>query len=189
MTPMLGILASSGLKTTSSYESIATVTVGSGGSSSISFSSIPSTYKHLQIRGISRISAAGNVWSNNMRFNSDSGSNYSLHYIYGSGSGTPSAGNSTSQTSLYAGGGSATGTTAPTGDFAAFICDILDYQNTNKYKTVRSLSGEDSNGAGYMYFDSGLWMNSTTAISSITISAATASFVEFSQFALYGIRG
>lgn len=32
------------------YDSIATTTVGAGGAASITFSSIPSTYQHLQIR-------------------------------------------------------------------------------------------------------------------------------------------
>ena len=68
---------------TNSYESIATVTVGAGGSSSISFSSIPSTYKHLQIRSINLSSSTDNNIL--MRFNSDSGANYSRHYVYGDG--------------------------------------------------------------------------------------------------------
>ncbi len=82
---ILGIYASSVLKVTNSYESIATVSVGSGGSSSIDFSSIPSTYKHLQVRGIIRTSAGTNNWGLRIRTNSDSGSSYTHHNLRGDG--------------------------------------------------------------------------------------------------------
>ena len=57
------------LQSTNSYESIQTVTVGSGGQSTISFTSIPSTYKHLQIRMLARATGASTVGL--IRFNSD----------------------------------------------------------------------------------------------------------------------
>lgn len=88
----LGILASqiSGhLASPTSYESIATVTVGAGGSSSISFSSIPSTYKHLQLRGIVRTTDTSAAASDGnyigIRFNGDTGANYVAHNLYGNG--------------------------------------------------------------------------------------------------------
>jgi hypothetical protein len=54
--PILGIIASAitGNLVTTSYESIATVTVGGGGAATVAFTSIPATYTHLQIRGIGR---------------------------------------------------------------------------------------------------------------------------------------
>jgi hypothetical protein len=52
--PILGIIASSKLTVSNSYESIATTTVGSGGSATVTFSSIPATYKHLQVRTLIR---------------------------------------------------------------------------------------------------------------------------------------
>ena len=69
------------------YESISTVTVGAGGTSSISFSSIPSTYKHLQIRFIGTCTVSGEYsQAVYMRVNSDTGSNYSRHSLGGNGS-------------------------------------------------------------------------------------------------------
>jgi hypothetical protein len=173
---ILGSFSSGVAASTNSYESIATVTVGSGGAANIEFTSIPSTYTHLQIRGIGLITSAGGF---TVQFNSDTGSNYSWHQLYGEGSIAQSNSGAT-QTFMYMayGGGSAT---APN----ALVTDILDYANTNKYKTLRSLSGNDLNGSGGIQFWSGNW-RSTSAITSIKV---TASFNQYSQLALYGIKG
>lgn len=181
---------------TNSYESIATVTVGAGGSSSITFSSIPSTYKHLQIRSISRISSANyGPGENSAQFNTDTTySNYYLHGLYANGATVYTearTGNSNQKGVLcgYNVGGSASAEWMGTG-----VCDILDYANTNKYKTVRSLAGADLNGtpggtSGYINFYSGLWM-STAAINQIVITAfGSQPFTQNSHFALYGIKG
>jgi hypothetical protein len=164
-----------------SYESIATTTVGSGGSSSVDFTSIPSTYTHLQIRFINLQDSAQNVW---LRFNSDSANNYDWHELFGDGSGAFS-GSLTSQNHIKIG---YVGTTT-TSYAGASITDILDYTNTNKNTTVRSLSGSDINGSGgYLLFRSGLWRN-TNAITSITILPASGNFKQYSSFALYGVKG
>jgi len=165
---------------TSSYESIATVTVGAGGSSTITFSSIPSTYTHLQIRGIAR--TATNV-SLGLRFNSDTASNYSRHYLNGNGA-SAGAGGGASSTSAYA-GTTATATSA----FGANVIDVLDYKDTNKYKTIRALSGGDNNGSGFVQFMSGSWRN-TNAVSNIDIFQVDGDTItQYSSFALYGIKG
>ena len=163
----------------SSYESIATVLVGAGGSTAIQFNSIPSTYKHLQIRAMSPSGGYANI-----RFNGDTtAANYRYHYINGTGSGTPSAGTGASNAYLPAAGGwSSSGP-------MALVADILDYQNTNKYKTVRALDGFEPNAAGgEINFYSDLWM-STSAITSIELSRSGVTFGQYSSFALYGIKG
>lgn len=186
--PILGIIASqiSGHLNTNSYESIATVTVGAGGSSSISFSSIPSTYKHLQVRGIARTSRASTQDALGMQFNSDTGSNYSRHQLNGDGtSATADAGTSTTSMQINR----FTASSATANNFGVLVADILDYSNTNKYKTVRTLGGYDDNGSGFITLNSGLWM-STSAVSTITlISINAANFAQYSSFALYGIKG
>jgi hypothetical protein len=189
ITPILGILASSisGSKiATGSYESIATVTVGAGGSSSISFSSIPSTYSHLQIRGISRstFSNAGGDYLA-LTFNSDTGANYAQHQIGGNGTSVGAAAY-TSQNSGYIQRGTAALNLSNT--FGAFIFDVLDYTNTNKYKTVRNLGGYEDNTNGTIYLASDLWM-STSAITSLSLAPSTGNFSQYSHFALYGIKG
>jgi len=172
---------------TSDYESIQTVTVGSGGSSSISFTSIPSTYKHLQIRLLGRIDRTGESSDFfTVRFNGDTASNYSWHALEGSGAANYSE--SGASTNLPRNGDIAA-TTAGTGIFGAGVVDILEYANTNIYKTVRSLAGNDRNGSGWIWFGSSNW-RSTAAITSINILPTIGtSFQEYSSFALYGIKG
>ena len=71
--------------------------------------------------------------------------------------------------------------------FAANVLDILDYANTNKYKTVKLLAGADQNGSGALGLYSGSW-RSTSAITSITITPSS-SIAQYSTFELFGIRG
>jgi hypothetical protein len=192
MSPILGTLASqfSG-KSFSSFESIQTATVGAGGASNIEFTSIPATYTHLQIRGIAQETRATyGISDGNMQFNSDTGTNYSRHNIQGTGSAVVANGDANLTFITLADGmwGTSTG-----GSFGVSIVDILDYANTNKYKTVRVLSGVDFNGTlagygGYVGILSGNWRN-TNAITSIKINAQTGNFTQYSSFALYGIKG
>lgn len=177
--PILGILASSGAVAGGSYESIATTVLGSGGSSSFDFTSIPSTYKHLQLRIICKSSGGSQVY---LRFNSDTGSNYTEHDLIGNGSSATAYGGANISIAPQ-------GQTATTSNtFGAYIIDILDYGSTSKYKTVRGLNGADMNGSGTIGLFSNLW-RSTSAISTITISSDSGkTFDQYSHFALYGIK-
>jgi len=162
-----------------SYESIATVSVGSGGASSVEFTSIPSTYTHLQIRGFMKLSTADNLI---LRMNSDTGTNYSWHYLFGSGS-AASVGAGTSDTSIIS-----TYDPNVANTYAAIVFDILDYANTNKNKTTRLLTGIDTNGGGNVAFYSGLW-RSTSAITSLTFRTfGSYNISQYSHFALYGVN-
>jgi hypothetical protein len=180
VSPILGIVASQNYQriTTTGFVSIATTTVGSGGTSSITFSGIPSVYKHLQIRGITS-SLDADV---NLRFNGDTGSNYSEHYIYGDGTTRAAGGGSnlTTVATFYAGNDAVNAVNMGPGIF-----DILDYANTNKYKTMRGLTGPADR--GLIVFRSSSW-RSTSAITSITLTS-TLTIREYSQIALYGIEG
>ena len=62
------------------------ITVGATATASITFSNIPATYSHLQIRAIARTNVASTADYPQIRFNSDSGSNYAHHLLYGDGS-------------------------------------------------------------------------------------------------------
>jgi hypothetical protein len=182
-----GIIASSisGSLLANSYESIATISVTSN-VASVEFTSIPATYTHLQIRAIGRSTRAENNTALNMQFNSDTGSNYSWHRLDGDGA-SASASSATTQTSIIV--DRFTASTATASQFGAFVLDILDYANTNKYKTTRNLGGYDNNGNGLITLGSGLWQN-TNAITSIKlIDRSGNNLIQYSQFALYGIRG
>ena len=162
------------------FESIATTTVGAGGSSTITFTSIPATYSHLQLRGIARNNNSADD-SFALTFNSDTGTNYSRHGLTGSGTAAASyAGSTVANVGIWA-------ISAIANTFGAAVIDVLDYANTNKYKTIRSLNGYDNNGSGYIVLTSGNWRN-TAAITSITLTANAGTFQQYSSFALYGIK-
>lgn len=182
MTPILGILASgiSGNLETNSYESIATITPYTT-TTTVAFSSIPSTYRHLQLRAFAASSAAANYI---IRINGDTANNYSWHYIEGSGTGTGSVGNAVADSKLLGGVITNTGSM-----YTSIIMDFLDYKETTKYKTSRSWSGVDLNGSStWLNFFSGIW-NGSSAINNITISLGGATFAANSHWALYGIKG
>jgi hypothetical protein len=159
---------------TTAYESIATVIVGSGGQSSVAFTSIPSTYKHLQIRGIGIGSTTDDIV---MKINTNTG--VKTHWLLGDGSSASGTVNNTTANGAYISNNGIV-TTYPT----PFVLDLLDYTNTNKYKTLRNLAGRDANGSGRVWLSSSLF-DTTDAITSITL---TSSFGQYSHFALYGIK-
>jgi hypothetical protein len=185
VSPILGIWASAqqGPAIVGDYESIATVTLSSGTSSSFDFTSIPSTYKHLQIRGVAYASGAGSNWYDAfMQFNGDTGSNYDYHALQGNGTSVSSEAslNRSNMIVGYFGGVNQ----------SAMVIDILDYANTNKNKTVRALTGLGQNGSNDrgIVLASNCW-RSTAAITSIKLFPSTSVANPFTQFALYGIKG
>lgn len=161
------------------YDSLATVTVPSGGVSSIVFSGIPQGYRHLELRFNCIINADLNI-----RFNGDSSITYPYHYTYGAG-GTPVSATDTGFTYGYIGYGGFGGA----GATMAGVSTILDYSSTIKFKTLKSINGNDGNTAGGgVMFTSSLW-RSTSAINSLTIySKDSVSLSQHSSFALYGIK-
>lgn len=198
MSPILGIWASAASGANAdpgAFVPIATTTVPSGGAASVTFSSIPSTYTHLQIRMIGKtVATVLDQYNPRIRFNSDTGANYTLHFVRGYGT-TVDKGAATSQTAGWAGVSTFPASNASYANiFGVSVVDILDYANTSKYKTLKTLNGFEANGigngtndAGQSSFNSGAWM-STSAVSSITIYSDS-DFAQYSSFTLYGIKG
>ena len=184
--PILGILASSKLTAAAGdYESIATVTVGSGGSSSISFTSIPGTYAHLQLRYL--VKASGSSESYDFLQMTINGSTPSArqHYLTGNGS-AASADTGTLSAAVLSPYPNGNG---PANTYGIGVVDILDYANTNKARVTRTLGGWDQNGSGQVRLVSS-WINSTSAITSIELkSTNNNTLAQYSHFALYGIKG
>jgi hypothetical protein len=179
-----GLFSAGVTPATNSYESIASVS-GTGSSGVITFSSIPATYTHLQVRAIGRSDWASDNVQLSMRLNGDSSTNYSTHNLIGTGSAASATGLS-SVSYIEAGqvaGANLTGTAV-----GVTVIDILDYANVNKYKTTRALGGFDGNGVGQVIFVSGSW-RSTAAVNSITLTAGAGSWTTTTRFALYGIKG
>lgn len=185
--------------TLGTYESIAAITADSSGTTAFTFTNIPQNYTHLQLRLFIKTDRGtyphddyGIKVGNGTL---DSGNNYSCHKIqseYVGGYTNVYAAGAGSTTMYFIG---STITTSSNGAFGAGIVDFFEYTNTSKYKTIRSLSGGDGNGAvsGYipnLVFGSGMWMN-TAAINTISVypSGGGTNWVQYSTAALYGIRG
>jgi hypothetical protein len=193
MTPILTGIVASGISghltppwaPEGAFDALASVTVGSGGAASIAFNGIPSGYKHLQIRAFVKDSynSSNGAQEGWLQFNSDTASNYSYHRINGNGS-TTSASAVASNTVMDNEISIAYGNTQT---FGVAIIDILDYTDTSKFKTVKSLNGADLNGSGYVRFASGCW-RSTSAVTSIVFGGTISSFAQYSSFALYGVK-
>jgi hypothetical protein len=182
--------------TLGTFESIATATVDSSGVSTITFSNIPQTYTHLQVRFAAQSNRASFVDNLEMYVNGDTAANYSTHYLITDGVNAPSS----------TGGGNSTGflattqclgsSTANVSSFGVGTIDILDYSSTSKNKTLRALWGlnlnsADSSGSfGRLGLSSGNWRNTSSGITSITFYPTLGSlFTQYSMFSLYGIKG
>lgn len=156
-----------------SYELISTI-YGNGSGTQIDFTSVPSTYKHLQLRFVSTVATDTDAF---VRFNSDTGANYRSHWLRGNGSTVTSSTDSFS--GIYV--------TGSTGGFiVSGVVDILDYASTNKNKTVRALTGV-SNTTKLVALHSGAWF-STSAVSTISFRQGGFAFPSTSRFSLYGIK-
>jgi hypothetical protein len=187
--PVLGIIASSisGNLDPSAYFPIASTKITTA-TASVTFSSIPATYTHLQMRiwGYNNSGSDRTLW---MQFNSDSGSNYRNHYLAGNGSAIASGADSAATVGIlpYNSAASTTGFNGDSAKASVVIMDILDYTNTNKYTTVRTLGGWDGNGSGQIYLSSGVWMN-TAAITNLYFQIPYSTlFNTGTVFTLYGI--
>ena len=153
--------------------------------STVTFSSIANSYKHLQLRVVSRTSASS-VDTLQIRFNGDSGTNYAWHRLQGDGAaGMQSVAGATQN---YANQGFVADSTSAASAFAPSIVDILDYANTTTNKTVRGVGGIQGS-LQLVALKSSVWL-SASAISSITIgSNGGGVFQVGSRFSLYGVKG
>lgn len=187
---LLGTIASSLLQNVDNgvMDPLQVITIGPTSASSITFTNIPSTYAHLQLRIMALGTGATAVNGFNCQANGDTGNNYSRHLVQGYGSGVDAYGIANTDRFQFFGYRGGLRDTYPT----VAVIDFLDYSNTNKYKTARGLAGNDFNGnatpvTGEIQLSSGLWMN-TNAISSLSVYISGSSFTQYSQFALYGIK-
>jgi hypothetical protein len=174
------------IASTTSFESIATYSLSSA-TSFVTFSSIPTTYKHLQIRTMLLNVSAQNNYAINI--NGDFSTNYASHQNQSNGSTTVRNSSISGNTSSIYFGFANASSLYP---FVSII-DILDYRSTIKTKSIRGLSGQDGNGTGTatdwrVQQSSGLWYG-TAAITSVTLSVPSQTMGQYSSIALYGIKG
>jgi len=158
----------------STYEPIATTTLGST-TASVTFSSIAGTYTDLVIvcGSLKYVTGDDDAF---VRFNGDTGSNYSWTQLNGNGA-TASSNRGSSTTGIRSINGMSTSNVGTT------IINVQNYNNSTTYKTTLSRHSTDFAGAFV-----GLWRN-TAAITSVTIvNLGAGGFASGSTFTLYGIK-
>lgn len=160
---------------------ISTITVGSGGASSIDFTSIPSTFTDLCLKVSGRMDNA--AYSNDIffKFNSST-STFTARYLQGTGSSSPISGSY----AQFAGESNSASSTSST--FSNFEIYLPNYAGSNyKSYSVDSVTELNSATNNQLFLIAGLW-STTSAITSITLySATSANFVQYSTASLYGI--
>jgi hypothetical protein len=167
------------------FQLISTQILGSD-QTSITFSSIPGTFRHLQIRAVSRSTTGSSNTDFDLRLNGVTTSSYNPHELKAQNT-TVSSAYYNSTTSAYLGYVPGTGETA--NFFGGHIIDILDYSQTTKNKVIRSLSGNQaSNAIVRTVVLASANFNSTSAITSVTLASASFGngFTTGSRFSLYG---
>lgn len=180
----LGILAAAGFRPSAagSFDLLET-TVLTGSQASVEFTNLTSkyasTYQHLQIRAVVQ-SQRTSVDAFFVRYNGDSGTNYTFHRLSGNGS-SVSSGVGTGENRGYI--GDVFGQNS-TNQFAPAVIDILDPFETSKYTTGRSLSGYTT---GEIRLGSHLWLN-TAALTSINLFTLNGNLSQYSRFSLYGLK-
>lgn len=181
----LGLLSQGGGAAAGSFEQIATQILTST-ATSITFSSIPATYKHLQLRIVAKTGNASSTATWRIQANNDTGNNYSYHSLYGTGSAVVSTGAASYSTLglLYMNGNDPGASV-----FSVNIVDILDYANTSKNKTSRIFGGRAQSVSPQVQLASGAWLN-TAAINQLDLVSLDGTPLSIgSRFSLYGIKG
>ena len=190
--PILGIMASAMSanlwQPQGAYDALSTVTVPAGGLAAIDFSAIPNTYKHLQIRILARTASGGTADGLLMRVGTngsiDTTSTLWGHNLMGDGSSATAGSRSATNIELV----QTTASSSTSGMFGVAIIDLLDYANTSKAKTFRSLTGQDQNGSGQVRLMSGSYGANTNAVTDLRFYSAFANVAQYSQFTLYGVK-
>jgi len=155
-----------------SYIALATTTLGSA-ASSVTFSSIPATYKDLIV--VADILTADNDRDLYLRANSDSGNSYPYVLIQGQSSGAQSG--AATRTGLLVG-------YKNTGNSKAnFVATVMDYSATDKHKTSLSRYNE---GGFYVFAAASRWP-SNSALTSLTVLASLGNIASGTTLSLYGV--
>ena len=168
------------------FESIASVSITSQGQSNgMYFTNIPTTYKHLQVRGLVRNSYAGTNDPLYMRINDNTTSSlYQSHRVRGDGASIMAETTNASYMHM----GQTVAGNGTTSCVTTFVFDILDYSNLNKNKTVRGMTGYDGNGTGQVNLVSGVYMVANTSVVTIGLDGITTGALLGSHAELYGVR-
>lgn len=167
------------------YELIASNTLTSS-ATSVSFSSIPSTYMDLSLRGFARSDQSGSISEVvNLRFNGNTSSVYTYNFMFANNTTLSGGGSSDPYSRILQ---YITGASATSDSYGSFEIYIPSYTNSfNKqfsgYGTAETMSASTRVAITASLF------SDTSVISSIQLFPLTGpNFVSGSSFYLYGIK-
>ena len=164
------------------YTLISSSTVGSGGAATIDFTSIPSTYTDLIVKLSARTTFSNPTVSFKVTVNG--ASSYATKYLQGDGSNAASGSNAYGTSVFYAGEFPAGQATAST--YGNTEIYITNYANTsNKASSIDSVTENNGTTAYATLVEAGI--NTSTAISSITITPSSGDYAQYTTAYLYGI--
>jgi hypothetical protein len=152
---------------------------------SVTFTGIPTTYEHLQLRISGKEDATGADGAFGLQFNGDTTSNYVFHRMQGSNT-TASGASATVQSGLWLYYYATNGDDASL--YGGGVIDILDYRNPNKNTTILQLAGTAGAGTPRVVFESGLWPYTPAVTSIAVIPGFGGNLVRGSEFTLYGLN-
>ena len=162
------------------YVKIAAVTVGSGGASTMAFTSIPATYTDLSLKISSRYSGGGYGTDMNISLNGST-SGFSSRRIYAYG-GTVYTDTQSNVSGVVNGTGSTSNT------FSSNDLYFPEYAGSLNKSYIMDAVNENNDTTAYLLEISGnLWAN-TAAINAITIGLGSGTFAQYSTATLYGIK-
>jgi hypothetical protein len=183
--PILGVIdsAKTGRISTTAYESIATVTA-SGSSDTITLSSIPSNYKHIELRCFMRTAGTGG---------NDQATFVKLNNTFATYNSFMLVGNNSNATPAVGAGGSGYLMNTPTGVagslyFSGSVMQILNYSNTSQNKSGMNFNTYLLPSSGGTFLYSGYWPV-TAAVDSVSFISTNGNWTSSSYVALYGIKG
>ena len=168
------------------YIPIASTTLSSS-AASVTFSSIPQTYTDLVVRASTRSSLSGFEEFVNLRVNGLTTSIYSGTRLRGTGS-TASSTRNSNQSTIFAGGGFVNGGFSTTNTFTNVEIYLPNY-TASQNKVISTYSATEQNSASEnQLMSQGALAQTTSAVTSISLTVNSSDFVAGSTFHLYGIK-
>jgi hypothetical protein len=166
------------------FTKIAAVTVGSGGASSIDFTSIPSTYTDLCVKLSGRLTSAAVTQTLTIQFNGST-SSYSTVQVRGNGTAASSVSNASGTDEINL--GELTAATGTSNTFGSVDLYVPNYAGSSNKSISADAVSENNATLAWSMLTAGLWSN-TSAITSIKFLPTGGDFAQYSTATLYGIK-
>jgi hypothetical protein len=176
------------------YDALASTVVGSTSVANITFSNIPSGYEYLEVRYAVKSARTGTnaLDELNLRFNGDTGSNYSQRALLMDANSAALTANAAYPSTNIELGSGMIGDSVSNSEFGVGIFTVIDYASFSKYKNVVMVGGVNfttsvDSSFGRVGTGSGAYFN-FNPITSLTLYADNGNLVQYSQISLYGVK-